>query len=137
VARRDLLALLYTEDRDLRGVLNLTTSRLLWLPKGGPCFLATAAYGEGAKELVTFRRFRDEVLQRSAVGALLVRGYYRVGPALTLPVKGPLRPLLRFGLESLRRRLEERAGRGPSGQGAFPTTPGVAVVATRSPEPRA
>jgi hypothetical protein len=136
VARRDLLALLYTEDRDLRGVLNLTTSRLLWLPKGGPCFLATAAYGEGAKELVTFRRFRDEVLQRSAAGALLVRGYYRVGPALARPVKGPLRPLLRFGLETLRRRLDERAGLGPSGERAFPSASGVAVVASRSPEPR-
>lgn len=98
VARRDLLALLYTDARELRGVLNLTTSRLLWLPRGGPCFLATAAFGEGARELVAFRAFRDEVLHRSRPGFALERAYYRVGPLLALGVRGPVRRPVRAAL---------------------------------------
>lgn len=86
IARRDLVALLYTEDRELRGVLNLTSSRLLWIGRGGGCFLATAAYGEKAKELVAFRAFRDEVLARSALGFGCVRVYYAVGPLLARPL---------------------------------------------------
>lgn len=109
VARRDLLALLYTEDRELRGVLNLTTSRLMWLPKGGPCFVATAAFGEGARELVAFRAFRDDVLQRSGPGFALVRAYYRAGPWLAAGVRGPMRAPVRFALRKVHARLV-RAG---------------------------
>jgi hypothetical protein len=80
VAKRDLLAFLYTEQRELRGVLNLSTSRLMWISRGGPCFVATAAFGEDAPELVAFRAFRDEVLMRSRAGAGVVRAYYAIGP---------------------------------------------------------
>jgi hypothetical protein len=80
VARRDLLALLYTPDRDLKAVLNLSSSRLLWVQRGGPCFVATAAFGDGAPELAAFRALRDRVLMRSLPGRAAIRGYYRLGP---------------------------------------------------------
>jgi hypothetical protein len=114
VARRDLLALLYTEARELRGVLNLTTSRLLWLPRGGPCFVVTAAFGEDAPELLAFRAFRDEVLRRSALGSLLERAYYRVGPTLARGVRGPLRAPVRGALRRVHAALV-RQGIGAAG----------------------
>ncbi len=81
VARRDFLAFLYRPDKQLLGVLNLSTGRVLWLSRSGPCFLATSVFGEGAAELEAFRRFRDEVLLPSTLGAALLHGYYSVGPA--------------------------------------------------------
>jgi hypothetical protein len=71
----------YAPPGRLRGVLNLNTSRVLWLP-GGPCFVATVAFGEGAPELDVLRRFRDRVLARSAGGRAFIAWYYREGPAL-------------------------------------------------------
>jgi hypothetical protein len=85
-ARRDLIAFLYADGRNLRGVLNLSSSRLLWLRRGGPCFLATAAFGEGAPQLETFRLFRDRVLLSHRLGVAAVAVYYRVGPMLAGPV---------------------------------------------------
>ena len=70
----------------LRGVLDLSSSRVLWVQPVGPCFLATAVYGEGAEELNDFRRYRDAVLMPTALGRLFVRGYYRVGPWLAQTV---------------------------------------------------
>jgi hypothetical protein len=60
----------------------------------GGCFIATAAYGSPmAPEVMVFRRFRDEVLQRSEPGRMLVDVYYRVSPPLAKYISG--RPLLR------------------------------------------
>jgi hypothetical protein len=81
-ARGDLLAFLYAPRHKLRGVLDLSSSRVLWVRPVGPCFLATAIYGEGAVELDVFRHFRDQVLMPRASGRWLVRGYYAVGPGL-------------------------------------------------------
>ncbi len=45
------------------------------------CFIATAAYGSQSHEdLKYFRKFRDEILLRSAAGKDLVDFYYRVSP---------------------------------------------------------
>jgi hypothetical protein len=47
------------------------------------CFIATAAFGSPfAAEVETLRRYRDEVLARSALGRLLVRVYEMVSPPL-------------------------------------------------------
>jgi len=51
------------------------------------CFVATAVYGSSyASEVLVFRRFRDEVLQRSNVGRTLVNFYYLVSPSTALLV---------------------------------------------------
>ena len=76
--RRDLLAFLYAPSNHLRGVLNLNSSRVLWIKPRGFCFIATAALGEDAPELDTFRAFRDRVLMRVTPRA--VDTYYRHGP---------------------------------------------------------
>ncbi|MFE8601158.1 CFI-box-CTERM domain-containing protein [Archangium violaceum] len=82
VARRDLLVFLYNEARELKVVRNLTNDRLMWISPAGSCFVVTAAFGEGAPELVAFREFRDEVLRRHGVGREFIRVYYRYGPGV-------------------------------------------------------
>lgn len=81
-SRRDLLAFLYDTSTALRGVLNLNTSRVLWVSAPGPCFVATVAFGEGAPELHALRGFRDRVLLRSRAGRVFTETYYRVGPVM-------------------------------------------------------
>jgi hypothetical protein len=81
-ARKDLLAFLYTEARELKVVVNATNGKLMWISPAASCFVATAAFGEGAPELVAFRAFRDDVLRRHGLGRVFIRGYYRYGPGL-------------------------------------------------------
>lgn len=111
VARRDLVAFLYTSRRELAGVLNLSTSRVLWVSRGGPCFLATVAFGEEARELEAFRAFRDRVLLPSPVGARLVGLYYRLGPRAADMVSAHpnLRRAIRLLLWGVHRWLSRRS----------------------------
>jgi hypothetical protein len=99
-ARRDLMAFLYAPPNHLRGVLNLTSSRVLWITTKGPCFVATVAFGEGAPELDAFRGFRDRVLMPHA--PWVVRAYYAKGPAWAQWLsKRPLaKRLVRTGLRA-------------------------------------
>ncbi len=108
VARRDLIAFLYTDLRELRGVLDLSTGRVLWVRPPGYCFVATAAFGERAPELDAFRGFRDRVLLERAWGRAAVSGYYRVGPALArwLTSTRFTKRVTRAGLRWVHRRLE-------------------------------
>lgn len=108
VAHRDLLAFLYTADRQLKSVLNLSSSRLLWIQRAGACFIATVAFGEDARELAAFRRFRDERLMPHVLGRAFVRGYYRVGPtaARAIASRPRVRSAVRGGLSLVHRWLE-------------------------------
>lgn len=105
LARGDLLAFLYTEDRDLRAVLNLSTSRLLWIHRSN-CFVATVAFGEGAAELDAFRAYRDRVLLRRRAGRAFVRAYYRAGPALARRISA--RPWARAAVRAMLRQIHGR-----------------------------
>lgn len=109
-SRRDLIAFLYYPESYLRGVLNLNTSRVLWVTAPGPCFVATVAFGEGAPELDTLRAFRDRVLAENAVGRAFIRWYYRDGPALAEVVKAHplLRSVVKSGLRAVERALKKR-----------------------------
>lgn len=48
---------------------------------GGPCFVATASFGE-SYNLTVLRNFRDNVLLSSSLGTAFVGWYYRVSPPL-------------------------------------------------------
>ncbi|MBL8952297.1 MAG: hypothetical protein JNK82_16075 [Myxococcaceae bacterium] len=98
-ARRDLLAFLYAPSNHLRGVLNLSSSRVLWIQQRGFCFVASAVLGDDAPELDTFRAFRDRVLMPWVPAA--VETYYRHGPAAARWLSG--RPRARRVLRVLLR----------------------------------
>jgi len=52
-------------------------------PGTGPCFVATAAYGDfDAPEVLFLRGFRDEFLSASGSGRAFIRFYYTVSPPL-------------------------------------------------------
>ena len=110
-ARRDLLAFLYFPQTILRGVLNLNTSRVLWVTAPGRCFVATVAFGEDAPELDTLRAFRDQVLATSAPGRAFIAWYYRRGPALAdfVSEHPSLKRVTRSALRVLTRQLEKRS----------------------------
>ncbi len=59
---------------------------------GGPCFIATAAYGTPlAVDINTLRALRDTVLLTSTVGTAFVEGYYHVSPYVAdFVAKSPL-----------------------------------------------
>ena len=113
VARNDLLAFLYLPRPVLRGVLNLSSSRVLWVTGGGPCFVATVAFGSGAPELDVLRGFRDRVLLRSASGRRFVEAYYAHGPWLAQVVnarpwlRAPTRRALKLVVQAVSRSTNE------------------------------
>jgi uncharacterized repeat protein (TIGR01451 family) len=48
---------------------------------GGGCFIATAAYGSALEpHVLALRQFRDQYLERTALGRVFVRFYYRHSP---------------------------------------------------------
>lgn len=50
-------------------------------PKKGPCFVATACYGDfDHPDVLTLRRWRDDTLLQSHLGRLFVCFYYRFSP---------------------------------------------------------
>ncbi len=111
VERGDLLAFLSMPATVLRAVLNLTSSRVLWLSHGGPCFLATAVFGPSAPQLDVFRAFRDRHLLPRRSGRLFIRLYYWAGPTLAAwVVKRPrLKQMLYFLLSGLHRSLLQQS----------------------------
>lgn len=76
------------------------------------CYIATAVYGSyDCPQVWVLRRFRDGCLRRTALGRLLVKGYYAVSPGLVRRFgsrEGIQRPVRRL-LDAFVRRLK-RAG---------------------------
>ncbi|MCX5770446.1 MAG: hypothetical protein NTZ09_09275 [Candidatus Hydrogenedentes bacterium] len=67
---------------------------------GGPCFIATAAYGTPmAADIDTLRALRDTYLLESSVGTAFVDAYYRVSPAIAVVVAQS--PVLAAGVRLL------------------------------------
>ena len=68
---------------------------------GGPCFVATAAYGTPAtEEICILREFRDKYLLTNRLGAAFVRAYYRLSPPIArfISAHEPVRAAVRFCL---------------------------------------
>ena len=65
------------------------------------CFCASLAWGPDAPETDLLRRFRDQILRRTAIGRSLIWGYYRAAPGLCRRLEGRrnLIRALRLGLE--------------------------------------
>lgn len=81
---------------------------------GGGCYIATAVYGSyDSPPVMTLRRYRDETLERSALGRAFIRSYYRVSPPLAkhLAFGSPLSRAARVLLDEVVRRLELRGPR--------------------------
>ena len=52
-------------------------------PSSGSCFVASAAYGDlRHRDVVDLRGFRDNVLLPHPVGRIMIRIYWRIGPAM-------------------------------------------------------
>ncbi|WP_410216566.1 CAP domain-containing protein [Paracoccus sp. (in: a-proteobacteria)] len=86
---------------------------------GGSCFVATAAYGSRMHpDVVTLRRFRDEILVKHRVGRAFVRLYWLVGPQLAKVVRhdraggslsrGILRPCVALAARTLVRQEDRK-----------------------------
>jgi hypothetical protein len=56
----------------------------------GPCFIATAAFADepDAVEVLWLRRYRDDVLRKTATGRRLIALYYRTSPPLARWIRG-------------------------------------------------
>ena len=58
----------------------------------GFCYIATAVYGSyDAPQVLTLRRFRDEVLAESYFGRLFIKTYYRFSPPVAERLKSAKR----------------------------------------------
>lgn len=78
----------------------------------GGCYIATAVYGSyDSPPVLTLRRYRDETLERSALGRAFIRTYYLVSPPLARHFAGdsPLSRAARRFLDGVVRRIEARS----------------------------
>ncbi len=88
---------------ELRLVQNLTIG-VYYLVRRPKCFIASHLYGPDSAQVATLRRFRDQYLMRSPVGATCVRFYYRTSPFLVGTLGGSrigtsiLRSIVSLGL---------------------------------------
>ena len=71
---------------------------------GGGCFIATAAYGtEMSEEVITLKKFRDDVLLKTSAGRNFVKLYYVTSPPIAdfIRNKPLLKAMVRLGLKPL------------------------------------
>lgn len=86
-----------------------TSKKSKWVRKKvAGCYIATAVYGDyDAPQVLTLRRFRDNVLLNSRHGRAFVRAYYRLSPPLAkkLTPHSRLTRLIRSALDKIVSRL--------------------------------
>jgi hypothetical protein len=68
-------------------------------PQSSKCFIATELYGCDSVQVAILRRFRDQSLLKSQLGAKLVSTYYRTAPTIIPVMRSSA--LLRFVLRAL------------------------------------
>jgi hypothetical protein len=86
---RDVSITFGTEHRSKQGDMHIRV-QTKEEPRGkqGPCFVATACYGDyDHPTVVQLRQFRDHVLMRSLLGRSFISVYYRYGPSLAAFLK--------------------------------------------------
>ena len=74
------------------------------------CYIATAVYGSyHAPEVLTLRRFRDEVLSNSIFGRLFIRLYYLLSPPLAekLKTRHRINRIVKTCLDKLVKKLQK------------------------------
>lgn len=76
------------------------------------CYIATAVYGSyDAPQVMTLRRYRDEILRATAFGRWFIRAYYRLSPPVAEKLKNAkhinkfVRSILDKWVEKLNRRF--------------------------------
>ena len=92
----------FEAEGDLSSLSN--TTKVKTTKKSGSCFVATAVYEDyDHPQVIRLRAFRDHFLSSSALGRILIRIYYVVGPFLAiLPTRSRVtKRLLRLILDRL------------------------------------
>ena len=73
----------FRKRHDIENLRKIATSDEQPTAKKSGCFIATATYGSPlAPEVLTFRRFRDDILLTTKAGTAFVEFYYLVSPPL-------------------------------------------------------
>lgn len=71
------------DDTTIAGQVCKTPSEVVGLLEDKHCFISTAAFGSDmAKEVQTFREFRNEFLLTNSWGRAFVKAYYDISPAI-------------------------------------------------------
>jgi hypothetical protein len=83
---RDIAAFSY-QNGALRIVQNMKIGQV-WIVSSPKCYVATFVYGADSAEVIALRRWRDEELLSSPLGAWAVRLYYGTSPWLVTQVRG-------------------------------------------------
>ena len=92
----------FKAEGDLSSLSN--TTKVKTTKKSGSCFVATAVYEDyDHPQVIRLRAFRDHFLSSSALGRILIRIYYVVGPFLAIfPTRSRVtKRLLRLILDRL------------------------------------
>jgi len=95
-------------------------------PKTGPCFIATAVYGDPQAWQVCFlREFRDTALVHNSCGLVFLRVYYKIGPicAYFVSCSALLKSVARFLIDRFILFLNKSRNDSTGAQASMPERP--------------